>query len=459
MSVAGIILILALIAALFYLDREKGVVTSHALWIPVLWILIVASRPVSMWLNVNRNVTLETQYTESSPIDAAYYGILILAAALVINKRWKYTRRLLQLNGPILLYFIYCAASISWADDPVIAIKRWVKALGEFLVIVVALSDPHPIVALKRVFARMSFLLIPLSILFIYFLPSMGTSYDPSDNKTIYFGVCTWKNQLGVLCLVGGLTSLWQLLDAYEWKGKPGRVRQIVAHGFICVASGWLIVKCDAMTSFSCYGLASLVLFMIMCTRLARRPSAVLPLTAAATGVAVFALFFDSSMLHSIGRNSTLTGRTEIWAAVLAQHINPLIGTGFESFWMGTRMQSVWDLSQVGIEEAHNGYLEFYLNLGWIGIALLGLLIVSGYRNALAIFRRNPQEGSIRIALFTAGLIFNCTEAGFRMMTIIWIGFLFAITDVPPQSAGIQGREGHVSLRQMVWHRKVRVLQ
>lgn len=459
MSIAGILLILALIAALFYLDREKGIVTSRALWIPVLWILIVASRPVSMWLNVNRNVTLETQYTEGSPVDATFYGLLILAAALVINRRWIYTRRLLQLNGPILFYFIYCAASISWADDPVIAIKRWVKALGEFLVIVVALSDPHPIVALKRLFARMSFVLIPLSILFIYFLPSMGTSFDPTDNKTIYFGVCTWKNQLGVLCLIGGLTSLWQFLDAYEWKHKPERMRQMVAHGFICIVSGWLIVKCDAMTSFSCYGLASIVLFMVMSTRLARRPGAVLPLVATATGVALFALFFDSSMLHSLGRNSTLTGRTEIWAAVLAQHINPFIGTGFESFWMGSRMQSVWDLSQVGIEEAHNGYIEFYLNLGWIGIAILGLLIVTGYRNAVALFRRSPQEGSVRIALFTAGIIFNCTEAGFRMMTIIWIGFLLAITHVPPQLEWAQRPERHLSLKQIFAHRKVRVLQ
>jgi O-antigen ligase len=181
-------------------------------------------------------------------------------------------------------------------------------------------------------------------------------------------------------------------------------------------------------------------------------------LVAAATGVALFALFFNSSMLHSLGRNSTLTGRTEIWAAVLAQHTNPFIGTGFESFWMGTRMQSVWDLSQVGIEESHNGYIEFYVNLGWIGVAILGLLIVSGYRNAIGLFRRSPQAGSVRIALFTAALIFNCTEAGFRMMTLIWIGFLLAITDVP-QMVMEQAHRERVPLRQMFSHRKLRVLQ
>lgn len=459
MSVLGSMLIAALIAGLFYLNREKGAATSRALWIPIVWLSIIGSRPVTLWLNVHRDVTLETQYTESSPVDAVFFGMLILGAAIVLNRRWAQTRRLLKFNVPIVLYFVYCAASISWADDPGIAIKRWVKAFGEFLVMVVVLTDPEPLMAMKRLFSRMSFLLIPLSILFIYFIPSMGSSTDPFDHKTIYFGVCTWKNQLGVLSLICGIASLWQFLDAYEQRGEPGRIRRMVAHGFLCAASGLLIVKADAMTSFSCYGLASMVLVMIMSTRLARRPAAVLPLVAAATGIALFALFFDSSMLHSLGRNSTLTGRTEIWAAVLAQHTNPLIGTGFESFWLGSRMQSVWDLSQVGIEEAHNGYLEFYINLGWIGIAILGLLIVSGYRHALAQFRRSPRLGSVRIALFTAALIFNCTEAGFRMMTLIWAGFLLAIIAAPAEAPADRADERPLSMRQIAAPSNMKVLQ
>ena len=41
------------IAGLFYLNRDKTVHTSKALWLPVIYIWLVASRPVSVWLGGN----------------------------------------------------------------------------------------------------------------------------------------------------------------------------------------------------------------------------------------------------------------------------------------------------------------------------------------------------------------------------------------------------------------------
>jgi len=215
------------------------------------------------------------------------------------------------------------------------------------------------------------------------------------------------------------------------------------------------------MTSLSCFGLASIVMVMASTRWVERRPGTLFLLVAGAAGVALFALFLDTggSMLQSLGRNSTLTGRTQIWAAVLAQHINPVLGTGFESFWMGNRLQSVWSLSQVGIEEAHNGYLELYLNLGWVGLMLLAVLIVSGYRHAMSLFQRDAASGRLRVAFLTAGMIYSCTEAGFRMMSPVWIGFLLAILSVPGSANNSVQRSVDFPLRQSVPRRRIRVLQ
>ena len=99
---------------------------------------------------------------------------------------------------------------------------------------------------------------------------------------------------------------------------------------------------------------------------------------------------------------------------------------------MGARLERIWQMTERN-QEAHNGYLEVYLNLGWVGVGLLANAVFFGYRNALTIFRRNPHAGRIRLAFFTAGVIYSLTEAGFRMMSPIWITFLLAIACDPPQ--------------------------
>ena len=156
-------------------------------------------------------------------------------------------------------------------------------------------------------------------------------------------------------------------------------------------------------------------------------------LVAAVVCLAVFALFLDAGggLVASLGRDPTLTGRTAIWNAVLAMSANPLVGTGFESFWMGDRLDKAQKLIGPGVQEAHNGYLELYLNLGWIGIGLLSVLIVTGYRNVIATLRRDPHTGRLRLAFFVAAITYSFTEAGFRMMSLTWIAFLLAIIAVP----------------------------
>jgi exopolysaccharide production protein ExoQ len=460
MTPLAFLIAFAMSAALFFLDRDRQRRTSLALWIPVLWLLIVGSRPISAWLNVHRLGTLEARFTEGSALDAAFYGALILAALFVLNARWTQVKGFLQSNLPFLLYFGYCTISVAWSDDPMMAFKRCIKATGEFAIILVVLTDPNPRIALKRFFTRTGFVLIPLSLLLIYLAPSLGTNYDREDRATTFIGVCTSKNELGLLCLVLGLASLWQFLHAWQIRTTEHRHRRLAAFGAIVVMALGLIVKADSMTSLACFGLAGAVMVGSTSNAVLRQRGALTALLSAAVGLALISTFISSAgvLLQAFGRNSTLTGRTQIWAAVLAQPINPLIGTGFESFWSGNRMQSVWQMSQNGIEEAHNGYLEMYINLGWVGVALLALLLVSAYRNATAMYRLQPHDGRLRVAFFVAAVTYSLTEAGFRMMNPIWIAFLVAATAVPAQQAMEVGNRVFVWRRNLP-RRQMRILQ
>ena len=430
-SIATIVYTLG-ICLLFWLDRDHDARTSKALWIPVVWLFINGSRPVSVWLQMRSTMELNDLYRDGSPLDALVWGTLLLAGLVVLARRVPRVGTLLRANLPIILFFLYCALSILWSDYPFIAFKRWVKALGDVTMILIVLTDENSVFAVRRFLTRAGFWLVPLSVLFIKYYPDLGRSYNPWKWTPMFSGVTLGKNLLGMTCLICGLGSLWCFLAAYRSPKGKQRTRHLVAHGVILAMVIWLFWMANSMTSLSCFLIASAVMVLTSRRQAIPKPVFVHLLVTSVILVVVFALFLDSggSIVRSLGRDSTLTGRTQVWAAVLSVARNPLLGTGFESFWLGKRLEKVWEFigpGSKGLQEAHNGYLEVYLNLGWIGLTFLGVMIVTGYPKIVAAFRHSPELASLSLAYFIVGIIYNLTEAGFRMMDLIWISFLLAI--------------------------------
>jgi O-antigen ligase len=150
----------------------------------------------------------------------------------------------------------------------------------------------------------------------------------------------------------------------------------------------------------------------------------------AVLGLSVIALFFDpgGGLVQSLGKDPTLTGRKDIWKLVLSMHTNPLIGTGFESFWLGWRLEFMLHaLTNLPINEAHNGWIEVYLNLGWAGICFIALLVVTAYRRTIFYIRQEPEKGCLFLGFLICAIFFSFSEAGFRFMTISWFFLLVVI--------------------------------
>src|SRR5215469_7326924 len=90
------------IAGLFYLERDSSVRPSKALWLPVVYLWIIGSRPVSAWLGINPPSGTNVQL-DGSPIDALVFQILLVAGVIVLVRRGKQPRSLLAANWPILV--------------------------------------------------------------------------------------------------------------------------------------------------------------------------------------------------------------------------------------------------------------------------------------------------------------------------------------------------------------------
>jgi exopolysaccharide production protein ExoQ len=400
----------------------------------VIWVLLAGSRAVSQWwLDMTPTGGAMDQIVEGNPLERNIFSILLAMGLVALCLRRRKVLALLSANAPILLFFLYCGISVLWSDYPGVSFKRWIKALGDVVMVFIVLTDSDRMAAVKRFLARAAFLLVPVSVLLIKYYPNLGRAYNFESGGFSAVGVTSDKNMLGVLCLVLGLGAVWRVLHAFQEKRRVWNNRPLIAQGAIVLMVLWLFWKANSVTSLACFLMGSTLMMVTMFPALARR-RALLHLTMAGlVAVAFSALFLHvgTGLVEGMGRDSTLTGRTDLWKKLLGMSPDPIFGAGFESFWMGPRLIKLFSFFHWHPNEAHNGYLEVFLNLGWTGVALLAAVIVTGYRNAFAMFRRDPQAGRLRLAYFLAGVVYAFTEAGFRMLTPIWIAFLLAVTAIP----------------------------
>jgi exopolysaccharide production protein ExoQ len=429
------VLCLFLIWQLFRLSWESGVRTSKALWIPTFWLFIAASRNVSAWLQYG-DPSAGDQYLEGSPLDRAVLTAVLALGVIVLLGRLRRTGTVLRSSIPILLYFGYCGISVAWSDFPDISSKRWFRALGDVVMVLIVLTDPEWVVAFRRLISRVGFVLLPLSILFIRYFPNLGRVYTRGGSPT-WTGAATDKNALGMLALLCGLAYLFRFLELYRAREQKRQTGALIAQGTVFAMSLYLLLEAHSATAFSCFFLAGIPMVLTYLYAWARKPATVNLMVVGGVGIACAALFFNvgSGMLEQLGRDSTLTGRTAIWYNALGMVRSPLFGTGFESFWLGPRLAQMKVLIDQGVNQAHNGYVEIYLNLGWVGVSLMLLIIITRYFRIVTAVRQMAPLAGVRLAYFIVAVVYNFTEAGFKMMHPVWIAFLLAVMMLPEAPA------------------------
>jgi exopolysaccharide production protein ExoQ len=417
------------IAGLFFLDRDKSMRTSTALWLPVLWLGIVGSRSASAWLGISPPMTDPSQLLEGSPFDRLVYEILLGLGVLVLFHRGRRLAPFLKGSWAVILYFAYCLVSVLWSDFADVSFRRWIKAIGDLVMVLIVVTDAQPLEAFKRLISRLGFLLLPTSVLLIKYFGDLGRGYDPGG-APMNTGVTTNKNTLGVITMVITLGVVWNLLRLLRAKDLENRGRHLLAQATLLTFGIAVLFLAHSATSLACFTLGAGLLFATSLPSMGRRPGRIHALVGTvfiAGGLATL-LGGDARVVHALGRQTDFTGRTEIWKAVMFAVSNPLLGTGFESFWLGPRLNVVWShLSEyMHVNEAHNGYLEVYLNLGIIGVGLIALIFVKAYRDAVAVFRQDLPAGSLWLAYIFAAAFYSITEAGFRSLAPMWIFLLLA---------------------------------
>jgi exopolysaccharide production protein ExoQ len=431
-----------------------------ALWVPTMFFLYSASRPLGGWLGSGGSTI-----AEGSGIDRLFVSTLILLGLVILFRRGISLFAVLQENKWLTLLCAYMLFSVLWSDYSLISFKRWFRFCGTPIMALVILTDPAPRAATELIMRRTAYVLIPLSLVLIRYYSSVGINYDLWTGERMWVGVTTQKNGLGRLCLISAFFLIWAIIRAWPEKSAPAVAKRIKADALICSIALFLLRGPSG--AHSATSIAALALGIAMYVILSRtwrhdqQPRSTLQMTAVAMAVFCGILFplaggsAVGGVLSIMGRDVTFTGRTVLWQAILPVALaNPILGVGYGSFWIKPPIS--YDLS-IMVNESHNGYLDIFVETGVVGLSLFLIFLFCSCLSARKALLLDREWGAFALCFLLIIVVHNITESSFLRPTnhMGAVFFLFAMLARRFEASSLEGAEvrstGDGNMEQETW--------
>jgi exopolysaccharide production protein ExoQ len=399
--------------------KEAKGVTAY-LWVPTIWFLILASRSLAMWFGVGGE-TIE----EGSIVDQ-FVNLGLAGIALIILAKRRFSWSLaLRRNGAIIALLIFMLVSTIWSEIPFVSFRRWVTYAIAMVMIFSVQTEPNPRAAAEAILRRIVYICIPFSYLTIHYFQQYGKIYVHSQGVEMWTGVAIHKNSLAELCLISFMVLTWRIVTRRKSGDTDGgRKLDVYFDAAILIITLLIFMGPNRSITYSATTLMSTLIgfatfgFLRWYQRRGRQPA--MSLLIAGT---VFLIAYGTitpflgklSLLDvsgALGRSSSLTGRTEVWASLMpAVSESPLLGYGVGGFWT-THARELYDISG-----AHNGYLGEILEGGFIGMLLLSLFLLSITKTAHRISSIDPNWSALCLMFLFAILGHNMGEESINSLT------------------------------------------
>ncbi|NQE63138.1 Holdfast synthesis protein HfsC [Caulobacter sp. RHG1] len=318
----------------------------------------------------------------SGLLRVAYLPAYALAFFLMLARPWNLVR--VTLRQPFLIILMgVVVASITWSIDPGVSIRRGF-AVGCTTMSGLALAARFSWLDMTRIIAAVFALLIVACYVICIAVPSIGVMTELFPGA--WRGLWMEKNSLGGLMALGAC-ALWAaaLMDR-------DRSKLWLIFGGLAVG---LVLLSQSKTSLASLMLGLMALgFVWICQR---GPALGAAATwAGVTGVMLLVLFLllaSDVFLGILGKDATLTGRTQIWEAAMRQiEQRPWEGYGYAAVWddKSGRGPLAWIVHDAKFtpQHAHNSWIEQWIGIGLFGLAAWGLFYLQAMALALiAVFR------------------------------------------------------------------------
>lgn len=337
---------------------------------------------------------------------AAVFGMIAL---LIIRHLGRFLYVALR-DWLLLLIVAYVCASVIWSYAP----SETLKSLPVFLgatALGIYLAARFDLRAQVRMLMWMLVLATFMSLFFGLFLP-VGVMTDTS-NAGAWRGIYSQKNDLGRFMALA-IVVLGLSVSRKGWaRGAAGRAAWGVAWATVAIAGGLLLLSRSA-TSLGT--LIILILLVPLYRVLQLRRSSLMPVLLAGGSLIIIAAGLLAAtnaelIISIVGKDSTLTGRIPLWAAVWQKIAErPWLGYGYNAFWLGANSEAadVWLTNRWLPNHAHNGFLDLWLELGVFGLLLVIFHLAGSAVRSVRYASRTPTLiGLWPLVLLTILLLYN----------------------------------------------------
>ena len=364
---------------------------------------------------------------------AIFFPILFAAA---LARGWGAFR----IVPPALLAVLaWCVLSVFWSAVPDITLRRAVLAV----IVVIATMASVDLIGAQRAFFLWRVVLAAVLVVNWLSIPLIATAVHlPGDADPSLVG--DWRGLYAQKNTAGAVCAMTAILFLFSRNGRNNWIGWLVA----AAATGFLVMT-RSKTSLALFPVALLAGALYrLCWRdaLGRAIFACGALLVLAIAATAAVLNWDA-LSRVLSDPAGLTGRAEIWQAVLAyMRDHPLLGAGFGTIAHTGSLSPLHNYTSArwveAIADSHNGYLQILIATGGIGLVLALIAMVG---DPLARFWPiDPAAAGFKallFALFVFVLLHNFLETDFlESDNSGWFAFLVVL-------ASLKIRDNSLTLR------------
>lgn len=341
-----------------------------------------------------------------NPVRTGYLGVLILVTLPHIKNILAVIIR----SPHLLALFVFAALSVLWSENPGATSSRLI-ALFLTTLFAAFFATRYRMKEQLRILGTVMVCYIVTSLIMVAI--GQGTS------GLAFEGVFTQKNVFGRVMLIGVMLAL-----VYQPEDARGKVYKRVAL-VTCVLLVGLALSATSLITMS------VVVALFFAYRVLRLGTVQVAAMVIGLGIPIIILtqiivtVDPETILTALGRDATLTGRTDVWDKVnYAISYRPWLGYGYGSFWnmWGGTYGTLWSPDDYWTPgSAHNAYLDITVNLGYIGLAIFLVGFIITYLQALFRVRRTTTLDGLWPALYIGYLVaFSFSEDFIMINHVFW---------------------------------------